>query len=208
MSALSQQATYLVKEAFAERLANYKNWGCLMKRYKNLSKFVLLLLFLSIFINGIGVSKAQKKEVVIKGLIKFDFVNAPKAKKELNLGKRLLWLLALINHAKPLKMLNGLYARVYDSSAANIDNLIRYYENKLKKEDWELVKKAKVDSKAIQVYMLFGQREEVYGIFVIVVDPTKTTLINMVGPIALEETGKLSNLFKDIKKTHSVEERE
>ena len=163
-----------------------------MKRYGNLAWLATFLAVL--FIIGIGVAQAAE-ELKIKGQIPFDFPNPPEAKIEMNLNGKLLSLFAKSAKPEPkitelIAMVEGIQIRGYAGDIDNRDQIIRHYENKLKKEKWEVIAKVKEKNETVQVRLLFDE-EMVRGLFVMVSGTDETIMVNIFGHIDFEKVGEL-----------------
>ena len=164
-----------------------------MKYYRNLIWSIVLLSGLLIIIRS-SVTEAQE-ETNIRGRIAFDFPKALDANIEINLSGKLIRLVAKAakndqKAAKLLDMLEGVYVRGYHSSDADLDEVNRYYENKLKKEGWDAIAKVKEDDEIVEVHTLFDQ-DIVSGLFIIVVGAERAIFVNVFGRINPEQIGKL-----------------
>ena len=157
--------------------------------------FVLLIL-IGLIAGKEAFAETQEEDIKnAKGFIGFDFPNAPEAKIEVNLSGKLIALVAKAAKQEPkvaklIKMLTGVYVRGYDSDAASFDAMLRHYEDKLKKEKWEVIAKVKEKDETVQVCMLINQ-DTIRGIFVMAAEPTQTILVNIVGQIDPERIGEL-----------------
>ena len=163
-----------------------------MKRHSNLAWLAVLLSVL--FIIGNGVAQAEEKPK-IKGQIAFDFPNPPEAKIEMNLNGKLLSLFAKSAKPEPkvtelIAMIEGIQIRGYARDIANRAQIIRHYENKLKKEKWEVIAKVNEKNETVQVRLLFDQ-EMVRGLFVMVSGTDETIMVNIFGHIDFEKVGEL-----------------
>ncbi len=142
-----------------------------------------------------------------KGLILFDHPNNPEAKVEVNLTDKLINLVTKSMNSSPevkemVQMLEGIYVRTYDSSiTTDGTKFVKYYQDKLKKEKWEVFVRIKEANEMVEVSLLYDE-DVAYGIFAIVVTdkPEKSkevTFVNIVGKIATERIsdllGNLSN---------------
>ena len=164
-----------------------------MKRYRNLIWHVVLLSGLLIIIRNV-VAEAQE-ETNIRGHIAFDFPKALDANIEINLSGKLIRLVAKAaksdrEAAKLLEMLEGVYVRGYHSSDTDLGEVSRYYENKLKKEGWDVIAKIKENDEIVEVHTLFDQ-DIINGLFIMVAGTERAIFVNIFGRINPEQIGKL-----------------
>ena len=163
-----------------------------MKRYRNLIWYVVLLSGLLIIMRSI-VAEAQE-ETNIRGHITFDFPKTSEPNIEINLSEKLIRLVAKgakndQKAAELLEMLEGVYVRGYHSINTDLDEVSRYYKNKLK-EGWEVIAKVKEDDEIFEVHTLFDQ-DIVNGLFIIVAGTERAIFVNIFGRINPEQIGKL-----------------
>ncbi len=151
--------------------------------------------------------KEQSEKTKKKGRILFDHPRSPEAKVEVNLTDKLINLVTKSMSLSPevkemVQMLDGIYVRTYDSSiATDGSKFVEYYQDKLRKEEWEVFVKIKEANEMVEVSLLYDE-DVAYGIFAIAVTdkPEKrkeVTFVNIVGKIATERIsdllGNLSN---------------
>ncbi|MDE0635704.1 MAG: DUF4252 domain-containing protein [Candidatus Poribacteria bacterium] len=183
-----------------------------MKLQKHLTLIftATFLAMLLIPINYTLADKATPEKTKKKGLIPFDHPQNPEAKVEVNLTDKLINRVTKSMNSSPevkemVQMLDGIYVRTYDSPitthGTNGTMLVEYYQEKLKKEKWEVFVKIKEANEMVEVSLLYDE-DVAYGIFAIVVadKPEKrkeVTFVNIVGKIATERIsdllGNLSN---------------
>ncbi len=194
-----------------------------MKRYGNFTQVTTLFaaLFLFASMNLISVEaqversedsakrneRSDSPQTNVKGVIAFDFPNAPEPKIEVNLTGKLIALAAKAAKVQAaeqgqeltelLDMVKGVYVRGYDSNTENLDQMLRHYENKLKKDKWEVIAKVKEENETVQVSALLDQ-DIVRGLFVIVTNKDETFLVNIFGQIDFEKLGKLLGSLKGL----------
>ena len=154
-----------------------------------------LCIFVSIVPSGEVFAEAQKEKEKVKGLIAFDFPKALEAKVEVNLSGKLISLVAKAAKPNPevtelLNMLKGVYVRVYENDTTTFNELTRHYEDKLEKEEWEVIAKIKEEAETVQVRILLGE-DTIFGLFVMVAGEIEVTLVNIVGEINPERIGEL-----------------
>ena len=164
-----------------------------MKYYRNLIWPIVLLSGLLIIIRS-STAEAQE-ETNIRGRIAFDFPKAPDANIEINLSEKLIKLVAKAakndqEAAKLLEMLEGVYVRGYRSGDADLGAVCRYYKNKLKEEDWEVIAKIKEDDEIFEVHTLFDQ-DIINGLFIMIAETEQTIFVNVFGRINPEQIGEL-----------------
>ena len=155
----------------------------------------VLFIFMGIMTSDEAFAEAQKENEKIKGLIAFDFPNALEAKVEVNLSSKLISLVAKGTKSEPevtelLNMLKGVYVRVYENDTTTSNKLTRHYEDKLEKEEWEVIAKVKEAGETVQVRILLGE-DTIFGLFVMVAGEAEVTLVNIVGEINPERIGEL-----------------
>ncbi len=164
-----------------------------MKYYRNLIWHVVLLLGLLIIIRS-SIAEAQE-DTNSRGRIAFDFPKALDANIEINLSGKLINLVAKAakndrEAAKLLEMLEGVYVRGYHSSDADLDEVSRYYKNKLKEESWEVIAKVKENDEIFEVHTLFDQ-DIINGLFIMIAETEQTIFVNVFGRINPEQIGEL-----------------
>ena len=158
-------------------------------------------------IHQVLAEKEQSEKAKKKGLILFDHPQNPEAKVEVNLTDKLINLVTKSMNSSPevkeiVQMLEGIYVRTYDSSiTTDGSKFVEYYQDKLRKEKWEVFVKIKEAKEMVEVSLLYDE-DVAYGIFAIVITdkPEKSkevTFVNIVGKIATERIsdllGNLSN---------------
>ena len=164
-----------------------------MKYYRNLIWYVVLLSGLLIIMRSI-VAEAQE-ETNIRGHITFDFPKTSEPNIEINLSEKLIRLVAKgakndQKAAELLEMLEGVYVRGYHSSDADLDEVSRYYKNKLKEEGWEVIAKVKEDDDFFEVHTLFDQ-DIINGLFIMIAETEQTIFVNVFGRINPAQIGEL-----------------
>lgn len=164
-----------------------------MKRYRNLIWPIVLLSGLLIIIRNV-VAEAQE-ETNIRGHIAFDFPKAPEPNIEVNLSGALIRLVAKTakndrEAAKLLEMLEGVHVRGYRSGDADLGEVSRYYKNKLKEADWEVIAKVKEKEEMVEVHTLLDQ-DIINGLFIMVAGNEHTIFVNIFGRINPEQIGEL-----------------
>ncbi|MYF97744.1 DUF4252 domain-containing protein [Candidatus Poribacteria bacterium] len=178
-----------------------------MKLKRTLTVLFTVLCF-ALWIIPIHQVLAQEKQLTKKGLIPFDYLDELEANVEVNLTDKLINLVTKTVSSKPevaelIQMIDGIYLRTYGKYGHAESEMIKYYQDKLKKNKWEVLVKIKDGSKnkhdeIVEISLLYDE-DVAYGIFVILAsfDPDEVTLINIVGEIAPDRiTGLLKNLSK------------
>ncbi|RKU26512.1 hypothetical protein C6499_13420 [Candidatus Poribacteria bacterium] len=138
-----------------------------------------------------------------KGLILFDFPEPLTAKVEVNLPAKLINLVTKSVSDQPevvelIQMLDGIYVRTYDRGTIDEKKLVTYFQDSVKKDQWELLVKIQGNNETVEIHLLFDE-DKVYGIFAIVIAKRsgEVTFVNIVGEIAPERVeellGNLSN---------------
>ena len=151
-------------------------------------------------INYASAEKATEDKIKNKGWILFDFPNpSSEPTVEINLNNKLINLVTKSMSSSPemaemVKMLKGMYVRTYRHAE---DDMILYYQEKLKTEDWEVLVKVKEKNEVVEIRLLYDE-DVVYGIFVIFKSHNEEiTFVNIVGEIAPERISELlGNLSK------------
>lgn len=164
-----------------------------MKYYRNFIWPIVLLSGFLIIIRS-SVVEAQE-ETNIRGCIAFDFPKTSEPNIEINLSGKLIKLVAKAakndrEAAKLLEMLEGVYVRGYRSGDADLDEVSRYYKNKLKEEGWEVIAKVKENDEIVEVHTLFDQ-DIVNGLFIMVAGTERAIFVNVFGRINPEQIGEL-----------------
>ncbi len=180
-----------------------------MKLQKHLMRlFTLLFLFLSFTLTHLAIAQQDKTDRADrKGLIRFDLPELV-TKVEVNLNAKLINLVTKSVSDTPevaelIQMVDGIYVRTYDRDLSinnknSKKNIVRYFQEKLKEDQWEVLVKIKENRELIEINLLFDE-DKVYGIFIIVVPEAsqEVTFVNIVGEIAPERVedllGSLSN---------------
>ena len=160
-------------------------------------------------IHQVIAQEKQPKQQTKKGLIPFDYLDEMEAHVEVNLTDRLINLVTKSVRSKPevaglIGMIDGIYLRTYNEYGESELGMIKYYQNILKEDKWEVLVRVKEEHKTkdkdgiVEISLLFDE-DVAYGIFVIIAshDPDEVTLINIVGEIAPDKiTELLGNLSK------------
>ena len=161
-----------------------------LKKYL-MQLFTLLFLTLSLTLTHSAVAQQDKSdETDRKGLIRFDIPESL-AKLEVNLNAKLINLVTKSESSTPevaelIQTVEGIYVRTYNRDLSiGKKNIVQYFQEKLKEDQWEGLVKIKEDRETIEINLLFDETT-VYGIFIIVAPkmPEEVTFINIVGKIA------------------------
>lgn len=174
-----------------------------MKLQKHLMRlFTLLFLFLSFTLTHLAIAQQDKIDRADrKGLIRFDLPELV-TKVEVNLNAKLINLVTKSVSDTPevaelIQMVDGIYVRTYDRDLSinnknSKKNIVRYFQEKLKEDQWEVLVKIKENRELIEINLLFDE-DKVYGIFIIVVPEAsqEVTFVNIVGEIAPERVEDL-----------------
>ncbi len=167
---------------------------------------LLIALILPLWFALVNIAPAQQEKpnkTERNGLILFDFPEPTEAKVEVNLTAKLINLVTKSVSSAPevvdlIQMLDGIYVRTYDRATIDEKKMVNYFQDRMKKDEWEVLVKVKEDSETVEISLLFDENK-VYGIFVIVapIMPAEVTFVNIVGEIAPERIeellGNLSN---------------
>ena len=136
-------------------------------------------------------------ENVKKGHIPFDYLDSLEAQVEVNLTNKLINLVTKSVSSKPevaelIQMIDGIYLRTYGNYGESESGMIKYYQNKLKENEWEILVKIKEKDEIVEISLLFDE-DVAYGIFVIFAshEPDEVTFINIVGEIAPDRITEL-----------------
>ena len=164
----------------------------------------LILLFTGFFL-ALGIlpihqalaQEEQPDEKVKKGQIPFDYLDSLEAQVEINLTDKLINLVTKSVSSRPevaelIQMIDGIYLRTYEKYGESESGMIKYYQNKLKENEWEILVKIKEKDEIVEISLLFDE-DVAYGIFVIIAsyESDEVTLINIVGKIAPERISEL-----------------
>ena len=151
-----------------------------------------LALWLTLMHVTVAVAQNEADKVDRKGLISFELPWSTEAKVEVNLTAKLINLASksVSNTAEAtelIQMLDGIYVRTYDRKTVDQQELVNYFREKLKADEWEILFKINEDNETVEINLLFDENT-VYGIFVVVIPemPEEVTFLNIVGKIAPE----------------------
>ena len=166
-------------------------------RYRLLS-FMLLFFVLGLMLGQTTIAEQKGTDnVATKGLIPFELPWSIEAKVEVNLTERLINLASKSVSDAPemtelIQMLEGIYVRTYDRRIVDEQELVDYFQQKLKSDKWEVIFKINEDDETVEINLLFDENT-VYGIFVVVIPevPEEVTFVNIVGKIAPERVEDL-----------------
>lgn len=147
--------------------------------------------------------KEPPDETEKTGLIPFDYMDELEAKVEVNLTHKLINLVTKSVSSKPevaelIQMIDGIYLRTYGKFGVAESGMIKYYQEKLKENNWEVLVKIKETDEIVEISLLLDD-DVAYGIFVIVAStgPDEVTFINIAGEIAPDRINELlGNLSK------------
>ena len=168
-----------------------------LHRHRLLS-FMLLFLALGLMLVQATIAEQNNTDnVETKGLIPFKLPWSIEAKVEVNLTARLINLASKSVSDAPevtelIQMLEGIYVRTYDRRIVDEQELVDYFQQKLKSDKWEVLFKINEDDETVEINLLFDENT-VYGIFVIVIPkvPEEVTFVNIIGKIAPERVEDL-----------------
>ena len=170
-----------------------------MKLHRHLLlPFVLLFLVLGfIQMPRVIAEQSTNSERVKKGLISFELPWRIEAKVEVNLTAKLINLVSKSVSDAPevtelIQMLEGIYVRTYDRKTVDEQELVDYFQQKLKSDKWEVLFKINQGDETVEINLLFGE-ETVHGIFIILIPqvPEEVTFVNIIGKIAPERVEDL-----------------
>ena len=163
-----------------------------------LMPFVLLFLVLGfIQMPRTIAEQSTNGERAKKGLISFELPWRIEAKVEVNLTAKLINLASKSVSDAPevtelIQMLEGIYVRTYDRKTVDEQELVDYFQQKLKSDKWEVLFKINQGDETVEINLLFGE-ETVHGIFIILIPqvPEEVTFVNIIGKIAPERVEDL-----------------
>ena len=170
-----------------------------MKQHRHLLlPFVLLFLVLGLIVRQSAIAEQSPNgKTGEKGLISFELPWRIEAKVEVNLTAKLINLVSKSVSDVPevtdlIQMLDGIYVRTYDRRIVDEQELVDYFQQKLKSDKWEVLFKINEDDETVEINLLFDENT-VYGIFVIVIPkvPEEVTFVNIIGKIAPERVEDL-----------------
>jgi tetratricopeptide (TPR) repeat protein len=144
---------------------------------------------------------AAEEESRIEGMIEIDYPFAGEAKVEVNLAGALFALAAkVVRDDEPetsdfLANLKALKVRIYDRAALGekgFDEVLKFYEEQLKKEKWDIMARVKEEGSKVGVYSL-TKGDIVSGLIVLIGEPGEVVIVNLAGNI---DVTKLSQIDK------------
>ena len=186
-----------------------------MKPTRNFRQIAMLVIAFCLLIASNG-AIAEVPDVS-KGIISLDFPNAPQPKIEINLDHPFIKLIAKTAEQKPkiaelMAMLDSVYLRGYRNDVEGFDHIVRHCEQVLKREGWEVIVKAKRETKevleetredgakvtvksdretkTIEVNAL-RDGEKICAVFVVIADETETIFVNILVRINPDRIGEL-----------------
>ena len=125
--------------------------------------FILSFLVLSLIPMQWAVAQQEKPDKTErKGLIIFDFPVPVEAKVEVNLTAKLINLVTKSVSNTPevaqlIQMLDGIYVRTYDRLTIDEQELVDYFQRRLKEDNWEVLVKIKDESEVVEISLLFDE---------------------------------------------------
>lgn len=165
--------------------------------------FMVLFLTLSLTLMPATVaehSDTEKRDA--KGRISFELPWSIEAKVEVNLTAKFINLAfkSADNAAEVtelIQMLDGVYVRTYDQKTVNDQELVNYFRQKLKENNWKTLIKIEGENETVEINLLFDENT-VYGIFVIMMPKMieEITFVNIVGKIVPEH---VEALFRNLR---------
>ena len=170
-----------------------------MKLHRHrLPLFILFFLTLGLIVMQNAISEQNDtNELDEKGLISFELPWSIEAKVEVNLTPKLINLVSKSVSDAPevtelIQMLDGIYVRTYDKKIIDEEELVGYFQQKLKSDKWEVLFRMNEGDETVEINLLFDE-DTVYGIFVIVIPvvPEEVTFVNIIGKIAPERVEDL-----------------
>lgn len=161
-----------------------------LHRHQLLSSMLLFLALWLILLHPTVAAQNNTDKITGKGLIPFEFPWMIEAKVEVNLTAKLINLASksasnTAEMTELIQMLDGIYVRTYDRKTVDDQELVSFFQQKLKEDKWEVLFRIKEDNETVEINLLFDEAQ-VYGMFVIVVPemPEEVTFVNIVGKIA------------------------
>lgn len=144
-----------------------------------------------------------EEESKLEGLIEIDYPYAGEAKVEINLAGTLFALAAKVVRGEEglpeasefLANLKAVKVRIYDQAALGdkeFGEVLKFYEEQLKKEKWDMLARVKEEDSRVGVYLLTSG-DIVSGLTVLVGEPEEVVIVNLAGKI---DTAKLSQIHK------------
>ena len=145
---------------------------------------------------------AAEEESRIEGMIEIDYPFAGEAKVEVNLAGTLFALAAkVVRNGEPetsdfLANLKALKVRIYDKAALGekgFDEVLKFYEEQLKKEKWDVMARVKEEDSKVGVYSL-TKGDIVSGLIVLVGEPDEVVIVNLAGNIDVTKLSQIDKL--------------
>jgi hypothetical protein len=167
-------------------------------------------LTITVFISILGLTlqiqpgALAKEEMTEEGIVEIDYPDATEAKVEINITGNLFTLAAkavkdeedpsLSNFLADLK---ALYVRVYEPenlTGKPPREIVRFYEQKLLKEKWEVLARIKENGNMTGVYTL-TKDDVIKGLFVVISNEQEdTVVVNLAGKIDLSKLSELEDI--------------
>lgn len=145
---------------------------------------------------------AAEEESRIEGMIEIDYPFAGEAKVEVNLAGTLFALAAkVVRNGEPetsdfLANLKALKVRIYDKAALGekgFDEVLKFYEEQLKREKWDVMARVTEESSKVGVYSL-TKGDIVSGLIVLTGKPDEVVIVNLAGNIDVTKLSEIDKL--------------
>lgn len=142
------------------------------------------------------------EESDIRGLIEIDHPQAGEAKVEVNLVRGLFSIAAkIIEKEEPeaselLAKLEAMKVRIYDKAALggrSSDEVLKFYEDQLKEDKWEVLARVKEKDSKVGVYVL-ADGDIVSGLVVLVGEPEQLIVVNLAGEIDITKLSQIDKI--------------
>jgi tetratricopeptide (TPR) repeat protein len=169
-----------------------------------------ITIFISIFGLTLQLKTALAEEEMseVEGVVEIDLPGAAEAKVEVNITGKLFSVAAkaVENEKEPglsnfLAGLKALHVRVYETKSlveqpdivAFCKDMVKYYEQKLLKANWEVVARIKENGNMTGIYTL-TQNDVVRGLFAVVSNEQEIVIVNLAGKIDLSKLSELNSI--------------
>jgi tetratricopeptide (TPR) repeat protein len=169
-----------------------------------------ITIFISIFGLTLQLKTALAEEEMseVEGVVEIDLPGAAEAKVEVNITGKLFSVAAkaVRSEEEPdlsdfLAGLKALHVRVYETKSLVeqpgivefCKDMVKYYEQKLLKANWEVVARIKENGNMTGIYTL-TQNDVVRGLFAVVSNEQEIVIVNLAGKIDLSKLSELNSI--------------
>ena len=126
-----------------------------LHRHPLLLSVLIFFAFGLIGVQGTAAEQNDTSKMEGKGRIAFEFPWIVEAKVEVNLTSKLINLASksvssTAEEAALIQMLDGVYVRTYDRRTVDNQELVGYFQQKLKEDKWEVLFKIKEDNETVR----------------------------------------------------------